>query len=199
VLLPLLKSQTRLERHEAAVALARADLYPALSYSQRHQLDIALEEVREAMMSANDRAGAHLGWALLCEQRGLYPEAIAAYETAIRVEPGRAGARPNLAALLEQLAEAERGRVAPEIVQQRLARAQQLRREELPLLERDAALVPDNPYLQYRLGLAYYLDGQLDRALKQLQRAVQLQPDEPGFREALELLQAKLAESPDTR
>ncbi|WP_315852501.1 tetratricopeptide repeat protein [Roseimaritima ulvae] len=191
---PSLSADSRLERHEAAVGLARPAIYHELSAAQRRQLDTALLEVREAMMSANDRAGAHLGWAQLCEQRGMEAQAISAYETAIRVEPLRTGARPNLAALLEQLAQRDRGRVSPETLQRRLARAKQLRSEELPLLERDAGLVPDNAFLQYRLGLAYYLDGQFDAALAKLERAVELSPEDANFQQALQLLKEKLAQ-----
>ncbi len=189
---PSLGSDTRLERHEAAVALAQPAVYHQLSAPQRRQLDTALLEVREALLAANDRAGAHISWALLCEQRGLEAQAISAYETAIRVEPLRTGARPNLAALLEQMAQRDAGRASPETLQRRRARAQQLRSEELPLLERDAGLVPDNAFLQYRLGLAYYLDGQIDAALAKLKRAVELSPDDANYQQALQLLQEKL-------
>ncbi len=195
VLLPLLQAETRLERHAAAQSLTQAGLYRELSASERHQLDSVLLDVRQALMATNDRAGAHLAWAALCEQRGMAAAAITAYETAIRVEPRRTGARPNLAALLEQIAQQDAGRASQESIQRRLARAAALRREELPLLERDAALLPESAPLQYRLGLAYYLDGQMERALERLEAAAKLSPDDPTFSQALGLLKEKLAET----
>ncbi len=85
-------------------------------------------------MSASDRAGSHLGWAMLCEGQQRYGEAIEAYETAIRVEPEMTGARSNLAGLLEGLASQQQGPQAAQLFQ----RSAELRAEELPLLERDA-------------------------------------------------------------
>ncbi|WP_153558247.1 tetratricopeptide repeat protein [Roseimaritima sediminicola] len=198
LLVPLLSADSRLERHEAAVGMTQAGIYGHLTASQRQRLDIVLLEVRESLMASNDRAGSHLAWAMLCEQRGLHARAMEAYETAIRVEPERTGARANLAALLDRLAAGDVTGTSPETQAQRAARAKQLRSEELPLLERDANLVPDNAMLQYRLGLAYYLDGQMDEALAKLQRAVELSPEDESFQEALRLLKEKLAESAAT-
>jgi tetratricopeptide (TPR) repeat protein len=76
-----------------------------------------------------------------------------------------------------------------------LERAKVLRMQELPLLRRDAGLVPDNAMIQYRYGLALYLAGDQAGALKQLELAVRLAPQADEYRTALDLLRQKIAES----
>lgn len=185
-LLPLLGDPRRLVRHEAAQLLASGDFYQALSPDQRTQVDLALREVRTALMVTADRGGAHMAWAGLCEQRGLTAEAIDAYTTAMRVEPQMAGPRTNLAALMDQLAQRGDRRAA--------ARAEQLRAEELPLLARDADLAPEHAPIQYRYGLALYLSGDWDAALQRLKRAQQLAPEVEDYALAVRLLRQRMAE-----
>ena len=189
-LVPLLDDSSRLIRIEAARVLVASGIYRELGSSEQLRVDQAMKEVRDSLMVASDRAGAHMGWAMLCEQQGRFDEAIAAYETAMRVEPSMTGPRTNLAATLERVAQETRSRQAPAY----LARAKQLRSEELPLLARDAALAPDNADIQYRYGLALYLAGQNTEALKQLETAVELAPDVEVFQTAVRLLKEKLAE-----
>ncbi len=188
VLLPQLTDASRLVRIEVSQRLASAEVYSSLTASERTQVDLALREVEEMLHVASDRAGAHLQWAMLCEQRDKVPQAIAAYETAMRVEPGMVGARTNLAALLERLAERGDTRAA--------ARARALREEELPLLARDSALAPDNPALRYRYGLALYLSGDHSAALEQLEAAAKLAPEVPDYAVAVELLREKMGQAP---
>jgi len=197
-LLPLLDDEAILVRNEAARLLASPALYQSLPAGLRKKLNTVLEEVREGMMVASDRAGSHMGWALLSEQRGKYQEAIDAYETAIRVEPQTTGPRTNLAALLESIVAqgAQRGQLSPARAEALTARATELRREELPLLARDAELAPRNAFVQYRYGLSLYLDGQETAALVQLEKAVALDPTNPTFQQAVTLLREKLAEQP---
>ncbi len=186
-LLPLLDDPSRQVRTESAQMLASQGVYASLTGNEQTRVDLALRQVKETLGGVADRSGAHLSWAALCEQRGKLPEAIAAYETAIRVEPNVAGARTNLAALLEQIA--ERGD------ERALDRARVLRKQELPLLRRDAALVPENATIQYRYGLALYLQGDHAGALEQLKKAVELAPDVADFKTAVLLLQEKMAEN----
>jgi len=185
-LIPRLNDDSRLVRTEAAQMLASPQVYESLTSNERTRVDLALREVEQSIAAVGDRAGAHMSWAGLCEQRQMIPEAIKAYETAIRVEPTVSGARTNLAALLEQLAGRGDARAA--------MRAKTLRAAELPLLGRDSKLAPDNAPLQYRYGLALYLAGDLPAAMQQLKRAAELAPDVEDFRVAVELLQEKMAE-----
>jgi tetratricopeptide (TPR) repeat protein len=183
-LMPHLKDPSRLVRNEVTQLLSTPGLYHSLTASERTQVDLALRDVESTLMITADRAGAHMAWAAICEQRGKIFEAIAAYETAIRVEPNMAGPRTNLAALLDQVAEQGDSRA--------VARAKQLRSDELPLLARDAKLAPDNAVVQYRYGLALYLSGNDSQALEQLERTGELAPDVDDYQLALRLLREKL-------
>lgn len=64
----------------------------------------------------------------------------------------------------------------------------QLREQKLPLIARDAELAAENPGIQYRYGLALCLAGKIDKALEQLELAVQLVPQVRDFRQARDLL-----------
>ncbi|TWU07921.1 multiheme c-type cytochrome [Stieleria varia] len=188
VLLPLLDDESRLVRSEAARTLLSSRSFAGLTELERGRLERALEEVKDGLMVADDRSGAHMSWAMICEQLGRIQEAVDSYETAIRIEPTVTGPRTNYAALLERIV----GQAAPNTAQNYLAKAQSLRKEELPLLARDAGLAPDNAALQYRYGLALYLNGQMQEAKERLERAVELEPDVPDFQLALKLLNEKL-------
>ena len=76
-----------------------------------------------------------------------------------------------------------------------LEEAEKLRGEELPLLERDAKLAPENASVQYRLGLALYLAGRMADAMEKLELATKLEPDVPDFKQARDLLKEKLEQS----
>lgn len=190
-LLRLLKDDSRLVRTSAARALLGSPAFQQLSPSERTRLDAVLKEVREEYMATSDRAGAHMGWASVCERLERYGEAIEAYQTAIRIEPKSAGARSNFSSLLERLADS----VSPTDGAKFLAQAKQLRKQELPLLARDANLAAEIGAVQYRYGLALYLDGQLDNALATLKHAVELEPQNQDFIIAVDLLQKKIDES----
>jgi tetratricopeptide (TPR) repeat protein len=196
-LMPLIRDESKLVRTEAARVLIASGAYASLSENERSRVSLAVREVEDALMSASDRAGSHMGWAILCEGQRRFDEAIKAYETAMRVEPGMTGPRSNLAALLEGLAsqQAANPQAADDAVSM-IQRAEELRTEELVLLERDAGLAPENAHLQYRLGLAFYLAGRMDDALQRLQKAVELAPGVADYRQALDLLRQKLGTPP---
>ncbi len=187
-LLPHIDDETRLVRTEATRVLVASGGYQTLRGSEKTRADLALREVKQALMVASDRAGAHMGWAMLCEGQGRYEEAVESYETAIRVEPMMTGPRTNLASLLERMASENRGIQAVQWMQ----RVAELRVAELPLIARDADLAPDNASIQYRYGLALYLAGEMDKAMERLERAVELSPEVRDFRQARDLLQEKL-------
>lgn len=189
-LMPLLNDDSRLVRTEAARMLIGSGTYQTLTNSEQLRVDQATKEVRDALMTTADRAGAHMAWAMLCEGQGKYDEAIAAYETAIRVEPNTTGPRSNLATLLENLATQTRRPDAGAMIQ----RVRELRSAELPLLRRDANLAPDNSVVQYRFGLSLYLAGQLEESLQQIKLAIQLDPNVAEYRQARDLLKQKMEE-----
>jgi tetratricopeptide (TPR) repeat protein len=125
-----------------------------------------------------------MAWAGVCEDRGRIPEAIRAYETAMRVEPNMAGPRTNLASIMDELARRGDPRAAQ--------RASELRRDEMPLLARDANLAPGNAAVQYRYGLALYLAGDLNAALDRLRQAAELAPDVEEYALAVKLMREEI-------
>ncbi|MCC9657931.1 HEAT repeat domain-containing protein [Rhodopirellula halodulae] len=210
VLLPLLDDPSRLVQSEAIKALVSSGGYQTLSGTRRKKADLAIDEIEKELMVASDRAGAHMAWASLSEQRGDFVEAAKAYENAMRVQPEMSGPRTNFAAMLDQLVNAasqsgdarsaivklfgDTGTLT-EVATRASEKAKKLRRDELPLLGRDAKLAADNAEVQYRYGLALYLSGDLPAAEKQLQRAAELAPDVEIFSTALQLLRDRMKSS----
>ena len=193
-LVTLLDDPIRLVRTEAARVLSTVPPreFPARA---RAKFDQALEEFHAGLMMSNDRAAAHMTWGIVQENLGNEQRAIEAYQAAIRVEPGFAGPRTNLAAVYDRLAEAADGRGrpmgpwGPSAIGSRAAQAAEryrqlaaeLRAEELVCLERDAGLVPDSAAIQYRYGMLLYLHRRLEEAEQALLRASQLEPKNPQF------------------
>ncbi len=158
--------------------------------SEQHPASIAPrlravnEELAEGMLNDADRAGAHLSLAVMAEQQGRPQAAIDHYRDAIRVEPGVTGARTNLAALLERnLSRSSTATDSPVYEEIR-----GLRKEELRLLTRDVQLLPSVASLQYRHGLALYVDGQKEAALTALLKAAELEPNNFEFVQAVTLM-----------
>jgi predicted CXXCH cytochrome family protein len=178
-LAPLLTDPVRSVRTAAAVRLAGAP-QSLLTEQQRSALREAIEEYEAGQMASSDRAAAHLNLGNLYQSSGRWDDAIAAYRTAIRVEPYLAGARSNLASLLEQ-----RTGDAAEV--------QRLRTEEVERLARDARLLPDNALVRYRHGLMLYLLRREDEALTELEAACQLEPNGYDYRLMLTLLYERRA------
>ncbi|WP_145121085.1 ammonia-forming cytochrome c nitrite reductase subunit c552 [Rosistilla oblonga] len=195
-IVPMLTDDSRLVRSEAGRILSTVPA-DSLSAGQREQLRSALDEYHESLMETSDRGSAHLVWAVVLENQGRYGEAIESYETAIRVQPGAVGPRSNLAALLESMAQS--GQLPPAEAAEVQARVTKLRADELPLLQRDANLAPDNGPLQYRLGLALYLQGDAEAGLQRIEKSVALEPENEQFLLALVLLLQKLERIDDAK
>ncbi|MBM4005658.1 MAG: hypothetical protein FJ295_20605 [Planctomycetes bacterium] len=204
----VLQSPARLARTTAARALTRfgnGDRRWALSARSRRILDDLLDEWKNGLRMHSDRAGAHLVLGSLAQQAGELAEAEREYRLAMRVEPNATGPRQNLASLLDRQAEyLERSAVqaAEQGLTQRAeelgsnwekfrSESRGLRAQELKLVARDAALLPNHVGLQYRYGLALYLDGQEDAAERILSHAVEIGPRLPDARMALALLLQK--------
>jgi predicted CXXCH cytochrome family protein len=182
-----LSDPIRSVRTEAARNLLE---FPAHMWSQSagSALRQALTELTQGIEYNNDRAGAHMTLGILAALQGRRQQAIMHYETAIAVEPQATGPRSNLAELLERnlppptpgAREDESSPIRQEI--------RRLRQAELPLLARDVNLLPDAAPLQYRYGLALYLDGQREQALTHLIQAAELEPNEAAYAEAVAML-----------
>ncbi len=174
---PLLEDPIRLVRIQAALSLCDAPR-TTLSEAQLGAMKQSLNEYRQAQDRNGDLAGAHMAKAILAERLGDLRTAEDDYRRAIYVQPTVAGPRSNLAALLERT--------------NRQAEADSLRHEELELMVRDSKLAPDDAGLQYRLGLAFYLNQRMDEAEAAMSRAVALAPQDNNYRLALALLYQKL-------
>lgn len=149
----------------------------------------ALSELVGGLEFNNDRAGAHLALGILAEQQGRNQQAIQHYQAAIAVEPQVTGARTNLAALLERNLSQTTN---PETAKNISASIDQLRKGELPLLQRDASLLPDSAAIQYRLGLNLYVDGQKYEAVKHLKLAAELEPNQPSYAQTAAMIYESL-------
>ncbi len=146
----------------------------------------ALEELEAGIRENNDQAGAHLDLGVLAEQRGLQPQAIKHYEMAIAVDPRFVGPRANLADLLDRSSATSNNPSAiNEIVTE-------LRKAELPLVERNARLLPDDASLQYRYSLALYLDNQLEKATEYAVKAANLSPHQFEYAQMAAMLFERL-------
>ncbi len=167
------------------------------SESAASALRHALTELTEGIEFSNDRAGAHMALGILASLQGRSQQAISHYETAIATEPQATGPRSNLAELLEQNLAPSPASSQPDLTSPIRQEIQRLRKAELPLLARDASLLPDAAPLQYRYGLALYLDGQKDQALVHLLRAAELEPTEARYAEAAAMLLENLERWPD--
>ena len=188
-------------RAEAARVLARVPPQQ-LTGSQRKALAGPLQEYQAGVLASNDRAAAHMTLGILYESQGSERRAIAAYETAMRLEPRVTGPRTNLAAIYERRAQQaetrarqaaisrndEAGLKAAEEAVRYHQRVARLRAEELVNLKRDALLAPDNAMIQYRLGLSLYLHQQMREAEAALRKAARLEPNTAQFHMALTLL-----------
>jgi tetratricopeptide (TPR) repeat protein len=184
-----LSDSSRLVRTESASSLLQLPA-SARSPSSRAFFERALGELRSGYLANNDRSGAHLALGSLAESLGQFEQAIEHYRTAIVVEPGTAGPRTNLAALLS--GNLQRNPAMPESVKSSIeGQIKLLRSQELELLARDVGLMPNPPpMLVFRYGLSLYLDGQIEAAAEQIIRAAELQTDDVTFAEsAAEILE----------
>ncbi len=175
-IIPLLTDESRIVRIPAALALAGGPT-AVLTSAQRSAMEQSLKEYRTMLHDDGDTIQAHVNLALLAEKLGDMPSAESSYRNAIRLHPHVAGPRSNLAALVERVG--------------RTDDANELRKQELPLLARDAKLAPNNANVQYQVGLAYFLDNQLNKSESFLRRAVKLQPHVSEYSLTLSLFYRK--------
>ncbi len=191
-ILPLLDYHLRSVRIEAARVLSRvpSDMLPHLATGpQRTTLERVREEYRRGLSAQSERAGAHMGLGILAENLGNDDEAERQYRTAIRLEPNTSGLRSQLGLLLERLADDDAREAASladtdpsrakEVFDRSLERnaeSDRLRKEELPLLARDAHAVPDSGAVQYAYACSLYINGHQAEAEEALKKARDLLP-----------------------
>lgn len=147
----------------------------------------------ESLQANSDSMGSHMALGSFDELLRKTESAIGHYEDAMRIEPHATGPRTNLAALLESLAGNDPG------AEKLRERAKRLRFEELPLLKRDADLLPKSADLQHRYGLALYLAGDFNEAVARLKIAYELAPQRTDLGMAYVLLLQKLDRNTEAR
>jgi tetratricopeptide (TPR) repeat protein len=206
---PLLNDPVRSVRVEAARTMASLAPAGVLRGREHTAFDAALEEYFNGLAVTDDMAASHLARGVAYQDLGMLDDAERHYRIAMRLEPNTVGPRSNLADLLErradlarqeaQLAMERRDSAAAlalmEPVAGHQAVAEQLRRDELELLQRDAKLAPDNGPLQHRLGLMLYVLDEPQRAREHLVNATELSPHNAHFHFMAALLLEKLGET----
>ena len=176
-------------RTEAARALSTIPMQlldQTLPPAQQTAFQKGLKEYQQSLKTNNDRAPIHMVMGSLNERLGRPNDAIADYRNAIRVEPTLMGPRSNLAALLEQKAEAlrQQGQVGASQLKTLSDSVKKLRRQEHLLLKRDVERsenIARTDWLNYRFGMSSYLQGDLETAEQQLKLAVEKAPENQTY------------------
>jgi predicted CXXCH cytochrome family protein len=157
---PFLKDAVRAVRVEAARVLAGVPV-GLFDSGQRQAFDAGLAEFKAAQTAMADLPPAHLNMGVVYADMGQRDQAVAAYQTALRLDPYFLPARTNLAALYNAAgrnAEAER------------------------LLRDGIARAPGEGELHYSLGLILAEDGQMAGAATSLGEAARLLPNRARVR-----------------
>lgn len=209
VLVPMLEDESRLVRTEAAVSLSRISpqRFSAPTASGKAAFEAALAEYLTGQHASADQPAAQMNLGVVAQNLGDDAAARGFYEQARRIEPAFVPARFNLAMLdatAGRSAAAEAGfreviRLAPELYEARyslglLLAEDPARLEDSATFLREAARgAPDNPRFQYNAGLAAQHLGRSGEAEGFLRAAVNLQPNDPEFRNALAIFYVQQA------
>lgn len=194
----MLSDPSRSVRTEAARALSAV---PAQQFSaaERVAFDAALTEYVQGQHDVDEQPGSHLNLAVVAANQGRFNEAIASYQTALRLDPNFVPARMNLATLYDQMgkaaeAESQLRKVVelhPKLADARyslgLVLASDPKRidEATRELATAAELAPNNARIHYNLGLAYQHQEKADLAEAELKTAFKLSPANADFLRAL--------------
>ena len=162
--------------------------------SQRRQFKNAMLESQTSLMLNNDQAMSHAMLGSLNQQMREYVQAEENYRTAIRVEPNITGPRTNLALLLDAKQQsmpkaADRDKAAEEV--------KKLRKEEYELLKIDVQRSEDlaNTHaLHYGYAMSSYLQNEYDETKKHLTIALDQQPENEQYLQAMALFLEKIKE-----
>ncbi|MDW8208736.1 MAG: tetratricopeptide repeat protein [Chloroherpetonaceae bacterium] len=146
-------------------------------------LEQAASAFVEAIRRKPDFGHAHFELASVLARMGRWKAAIAEYREAIRYEPWQGRYHYQLGRALIQAGQKEEG-------QQRVAQAQQLIRlnqMEARLLDK-ITVSPQDPQLRYELAQVYQQLGRYDVARLWYNATLDVAPDHPGARQALNAL-----------
>jgi predicted CXXCH cytochrome family protein len=156
---PMLDDPVRAVRIEAARQLAS---FPdgSLSTEQQAALEKGLQEFIEAQQAMAERPESQANLGNLYSVQGQTARAIAAYETAIELNPAYVPGYVNLADLY---------------------RAQEDEAKAENVLRRAAAQIPESADIHHVLGLSLVRQQRTDEAILALQRAATLNPQSPRY------------------
>ena len=163
------------------------------SYLATNKVSQAINELK-AQLARTPNAQALLTLALLYERTGNFPQARDVYEKLLAINPNFVLALNNLAYLytehLNNLDKAyELARKARDVQPQDAAVADTLGwvlykrgdyQQALPILQESAEKAPDNPEIQFHLGMTAYMMGQTDLAKVAFKKAASTAKDFPS-------------------
>jgi tetratricopeptide (TPR) repeat protein len=184
------------------------------TYIANNKLPQALSQVQTQLSKDPNNASALMTMALLHERTNDFAKARDAYERLLSINPTLVSALNNLACLyadrLNDLDKAyDFARKASDLQGNDPAVADTFGwvlskrgdyQQALPILQESAAKLPDNPEVQFHLGMTAYMMGQTDLAKVALQKAANATKDFPGKEESkrrLGLLHSGSGTSPD--
>ncbi len=156
---PMLDDPVRAVRIETARVLASI---PAgeLSTQQQASLDAALQEYVTAQQASAERPEAQTNLGNLYAMQGKEEQAVAAYNTAIDLDPAYVPAYVNLADLYRA--------VGKEV-------------DSDKVLRRAAVIVPENAAIHYALGLSLVRQQRTGEGLEELREAVTMSPEDAHY------------------
>jgi tetratricopeptide (TPR) repeat protein len=163
--------------------------YRALAdfYVNQNKLEEALRTVRTGLREQPDSSVLRLYLAGILERKGYYEAAISEYELMLQKDPGSLIAANNLASLLvdRRIDKASFERAQSLAVVLRKSPVPQFKdtlgwvnyqvgefKAAVPLLEEAVAGLPNQPLINYHLGMTYIAVGQTEKALEQLKTAL---------------------------
>ena len=184
------------------------------TYLATNRLPQAVNQLQAQLSKNPNNASAIMTLALLYERTNDFPKARDAYERLLSINPNSISALNNLACLyvdrLNDLGKAyDLARKARELQRDDPAVADTFGwvlskrgeyQQALPILQESAAKLPDNPEVQFHLGMTAYMMGQTDLAKVALQKAASAAKDFPGKEESkrrLALLKSGAGVSPE--
>ena len=166
-----LADSVRAVRIEAA--LVYADLYEMLPPAARRDFARAQAEYRASHEMMLNRPDAWISLADLDIAMGRVEAALKKYNRAVEMQPLLVRARVNLADALRQSGDDSRGR---------------------SVLEKGIELVPYSAALHHSLGLLLVREGDLPAAVQELQKAVELEPENQRYSYVLDVARSELAQ-----
>ena len=187
-------SRIRIQAARILVNLQRDMLEEFADGSQRKQLRNAMLESQTSLMLNSDQAMSHAMKGGINQLIGDFSQAEKDYRNAIRVGPNTPGPRTNLALLLDSK---QRSMQTPAARNKVIEEVKRLRREEHELLRIDverAKNLPDTHALHYGYAMSSFVQGDYDETEKHLAIALEQQPENERYLQAMALFLERIKE-----